>query len=56
MEEFAMLEISGGDTGLTTLFADNGAPLLRRLTIRSSLTRGVPFYHGLYPYENFDTP
>jgi len=43
LEEFAMLEVGGGDAGPTTLFVENGAPSLCRLTIHSTLTRGVPF-------------
>ena len=43
LEEFALLEVGGGDAGPTTLFDENSALLLRRLTIHSTSTRGVPF-------------
>jgi len=43
LEEFALLEVGGGEAGPTTLFAENGAPLLRQLTIHSTLTHRVPF-------------
>jgi len=43
LEEFATLEAGSGDTVPATLFAENGAPLLRRLTIRSAVVREVSF-------------
>ena len=42
LKEFTMLEVGNGAAGPTTLFTENGAPMLRPLAIHSTLTRGVP--------------